>query len=46
MNKRISCRIPGQKTHRPVLRDISNQKPTEGQIRALAYNKNFSLSAV
>jgi hypothetical protein len=40
MNKRISCRIPGQKTHRPVLRDISNQKPTEGQLLALEYNKN------
>jgi hypothetical protein len=40
MNKRISCRIPGQKTHRPVLKDISNTAPTKGQLLALEYNKN------
>ena len=40
MKKRVACITPSQKTHRPVLRDISNQKPTEGQLLALEYNKN------
>jgi hypothetical protein len=40
MKKRVSCITPSLKTHRPVLRDISNQKPTEGQLLALEYNKN------
>jgi hypothetical protein len=40
MKKRVSCITPSLKTHRPVLRDVSNQKPTEGQLLALEYNKN------
>jgi membrane protein involved in colicin uptake len=39
MNKRISCITPSHKTHRPVLRDISNKQPDKGQLLALAYNK-------
>jgi hypothetical protein len=39
MKKRISCITPSLKTHRPVLRDISNKQPDKGQLLALAYNK-------